>query len=57
MWVVNAMKTDYERIGFVEYKFPNLIAPGSYTNWCHLSGPAGCPFFACRISTVGEVSH
>ena len=36
----------FAKIGFVDCKWSNLNAPGSYTPWCHslLGSTVGCPF-------------
>ena len=37
---VNEVEIYSEEIGFVDSKWSNLNAPGSYTSWCHsLLGP------------------
>ena len=38
------------KIGFMDYKWSNLNAPGSYTPWCYplLGSNEGCPFLCMQ---------
>ena len=46
IWPVNKVEIHFAKIGFVDCKWPNLNAPGSYTPRCHslLGSIVGCPF-------------
>ena len=46
MWPVNKVEIHIAKIGFMDCKWPNLNAPGSYTPWSHslLGYIVGCPF-------------
>ena len=46
MWLVNKVEICYGKVGFIDCKWSNLNAPGSYTPWCHsiLGCAVGCPF-------------
>ena len=47
---VNRVKIYFSKIGFVSCKWSNLIAPGSYTPWCHslVGSTVGCPFLCMQ---------
>ena len=46
MWPVNKVEIYLWKMGFMDCKWSNLNAPGSYTPWCHslLGSTVGCPF-------------
>ena len=46
MWAVNKVEIHFAKIGFMDCKWSNLNAPGSYTPWCYslLGYIVGCPF-------------
>ena len=50
MWPVNKVEIHFAKIGFVDCKWPNLNAPGSYTPRCHslLGSIVGCPFHSMQ---------
>ena len=50
MWPVNKVEIHFAKIGFVDCKWSNSNAPGSYTPWCHsLLGPLwGVPFLCMQ---------
>ena len=49
-WLVNKVEIDFAKIGFVNCKWSNLNASGSYTPWCHspLESIVGCPFLCMQ---------
>ena len=51
MWLLNKVETHFAKVGFVDCKWSNLNAPGSYALWCHSllgSGVYWCPFPAWK---------
>ena len=50
IWPVNKVEIHFAKTGFVDCKWSNLNAPGSYTPWCHslLGSIVGCPFHSMQ---------
>ena len=50
MWPVKEVEIHDAKMGFVDFKWSNLNAPGSYTPWCHslLESNVGCPFLCMQ---------
>ena len=46
IWPVNEVEIHFAKMGFVDCKWSNSNAPGSYTPWCYsiLGYIVGCPF-------------
>ena len=57
MWPVNKGEIHFAKIGFVDSKWSNLNAPGSYTPWCHslLGYIVGSPFHS--MQEKGNVAY
>ena len=49
MWLANKVEIYFAKIGFVDSRWSNLNAQGSYTPWCNpiLGFTVGCPLVGC----------
>ena len=58
MWPVKKVEIHLCKTGFVDSKWSNLNAPGSYTPWCQslLRSTVGCPFLCMQEREMLHVS-